>query len=144
MALIERSIDIKAPVERVFSYITNPVNRVEWIPDISSIRNINGEGRGQTWDYIYKLHGIPIKGKVEVTEYIQNKRYSHKNNRGFAKNWHYDFQSTTDGTHLTVTVEMIPYSFPLIGNIGEKGMIKSSENNADMAVSNIKKNLNND
>jgi carbon monoxide dehydrogenase subunit G len=141
MAIIERSIDIKAPLERVFSYITDPANRVEWIPDVSSIRNTSGSGKGQKWDYTYKMHGIPIKGKVEVTEYIQNKRYSHKNNRGFAKNWSYDFQSTSEGTRLTVTVEMVPYSLPFVGKIGEEGMIKSSEKNADIAVSNIKKNL---
>ena len=143
MANIQRSVSIKAPIEKVFNYISDPTNRVEWIPDVTSIRNISGEGKGQKWDYTYKMHGIPIKGKVEVTEYIQNKRYAHKNNKGFAKNWSYDFDIDDDVTRLNVSVEMIPYSFPLIGEIGEKGMVRRGEQNADIAVNNIKKNLEN-
>ena len=140
MASITRSISINAPLEKVFSYITNPVNRVDWIPDVTSIHNIIGQGKGQKWDYTLKLHGLPIKGKVEVTEFIQNKRYSHSNNKGFAKNWSYDFDSDADGTRLNVSVEMLPYSLPFIGKIGEKGMLRKGEQNADLAISNIKKN----
>ena len=92
MASITKSISIKAPIENVFAYITNPANRVEWIPDITSIRNVTGQGIGQKWDYTYKLHGLPIKGKVEVTEFVQNMRYSHRNSKGFAKNWSYRSQ----------------------------------------------------
>ena len=46
MTKVERSITIKAPVEKVFSYISSPNNQLEWLPSITEVRDITGQGVG--------------------------------------------------------------------------------------------------
>jgi len=46
MAKIERSSTINAPVEKVFAYISDPMNLLEWLPSITDARDITGEGVG--------------------------------------------------------------------------------------------------
>ena len=87
------------------------------------------------------MHGIPIKGKVEVLEYIPNKRYAHINSRGFARTWTYEFNSDSCNTRLDISVEMIPYSIPFLGKIAEKRMLKQGQQQAGLAATNIKDRL---
>jgi uncharacterized protein YndB with AHSA1/START domain len=141
MAIFEKNITIKAPVEKVFDYITNPVNRVEWIRRVTDVRNITGEGKDQKWDYTYKMPGKIINGQVEVTEYIQNQRDAHRSSKSFARAWTYDFSTESGSTRLNILVEMVSLKIPLIGRIIEKQMIRQSRREADQAVKNIKKRL---
>ena len=141
MAIFNCNITIQAPVEKVFNYITNPANRVEWIRRVTNVRNVTGEGKGQKWDYTYKMPGKIIDGTAEVTEYIHNQRYAHNNSRGFARTWTYDFSAEGGITHLNVSVEMLTFKIPLLGKIIEKQMLRQSRQEADEAVNNIKKRL---
>ena len=141
MAIFEKHITIKAPVEKVFDYITNPVNRVEWLRRVTDVRNITGKGEGQKWDYTYKMPGKTINGEVEVTEYIKNQRYAHRSSEGFARAWTYDFNAENGSTLLKLKVEMVSFKIPLIGKIIEKQMLRQSKREAEQAVTNIKKKL---
>jgi len=75
MAKVERRFTINAPIEKVFSYITDPANEMEYIPSVIDIRDIAGKGVGQRCSWTYKMVGIPLKGEAEVTEYIPNQQY---------------------------------------------------------------------
>ena len=141
MPIFVSNIIIQAPVDRVFDYITCPTNRVEWLRRVTDVRNIIGEGKDQKWDYTYKMPGKTIEGTVEVTEYVPNKRYAHKNSRGFARTWTYEFSNESGNTLLNISVEMVSFTFPLIGKILEKQMLRQSKREADHAVTNIKKRL---
>ena len=46
MAKVERRFTINAPIEKVFSYITDPANEMEYIPSVIDIRDIAGKGVG--------------------------------------------------------------------------------------------------
>ena len=46
MAKVERSFTINAPIEKVFAYITDPANEMEYIPSVTDIRDIIGRGVG--------------------------------------------------------------------------------------------------
>ena len=87
------------------------------------------------------MPGKTIDGTVEVTEYLPNKRYAHKNSRGFARTWIYDFNTVSGITRLNISVEMVSFSIPLLGKILEKQMLRQSKREADHAVINIKKML---
>ena len=139
MTIFKKSTTIKAPVEKVFNYITNPVNRVEWLRRVVDVRNITGQGKGQKWHYTYKMPGKTINGEVEVTEYIPNQRYAHKSSKGFAKAWTYEFSEESGNTHLNILVETVSFKIPLIGRTIEKQMLRQSSREADQAVVNIKR-----
>ena len=140
MAKVERSITIKAPVKKVFAYITDPANRMEWVPSTTDIRDVIGLGVGQRWDYTYKMAGISLKGESEVTEFTSNQRYAHKSTGGVVSTWTYTFNPEAGGTRLSLVVEYtIP--IPVLGKVGERLAVGRNEREADLAMTNIKEKL---
>jgi carbon monoxide dehydrogenase subunit G len=140
MAKVERSIIVNAPVEKVFSYLSDPNNELEAIPSITDIRDIKGEGVGQRWGWSYKMVGITFKGESEVIEHIPNQRHVHKGTGGIASTWTYTFSPEGGGTRLGIVVEYtIPV--PVLGKVGERMVLQKIEREADMAMANIKEAL---
>jgi uncharacterized protein YndB with AHSA1/START domain len=64
------SLEIKAPVEKVFSYMNQHCS--EWHG--SKISNVQGEGLGRTSDYLAEWPGISGHGKIVVVEYVPNQK----------------------------------------------------------------------
>jgi coenzyme Q-binding protein COQ10 len=140
MAKVERSITINAPVDKVFAYISNPANEMEWFTSITDIRDIKGQGVGQMYGYTYKMAGLPLKGESEVIEYTPNQRYVTKSKGGIVSTWTWTFSPEDRGTRLNVVVEYnIPV--PVLGKVGEKLTLGQIEREADLAAANIKARL---
>lgn len=140
MAKVERSFKINAPVEKVFSYVTDPRNELEYIPSITDIRDITGQGVGQRFGWTYKMMGIPLKGEDEVTEYVPNQRYVQKSTGGIVSTWTWTFQPEAGGTRLSLVVEYtIPV--PVLGKVGERLALRQTEREADLAVATLKDRL---
>lgn len=140
MAKVERSNTINAPVGKVFSYITNPVNELEWLPSLTDVRDVTGQGVGQRWGWSYKMLGLSFKGKTEVVEYISNERYVYKTSGGIVSTWAYALKPEGAGTRLNLSVEYtIPV--PVLGKVAEKLVLRQNEREADFAVANIKARL---
>ena len=137
MAKVERSITIKAPVEKVFSYISNPKNELEFVPSITDIRDVKGQGVGMRYGWTYKMMGISFKGESEVIEYTPNERYVHRSSGGIVSTWTYSFKAEGGGTRLDLEVEYtIPV--PVLGKIGERLVLRGSQREADYAMANLK------
>ena len=137
MAKVERGTLIKAPVEKVFSYITEPKNELEWLPSITDVRDITGLGVGMRWGWIYKMLGLSLKAKTEVAEFVSNKRYVYKSSGGITSTWTYAFKQEAGGTRLNLAVEYtIP--IPVLGKVAERLVLAQNEREADLAVANIK------
>jgi carbon monoxide dehydrogenase subunit G len=140
MVKVERSIIINAPVEKVFSYISDPNNELESIPSITDVRDITGEGVGQKWSWSYKMVGFSLKGESEITEHIPNQRLVQKSKGGIESTWSYTFSPENGGTRLNVVVEYtIP--IPVLGKVGERMVLNRTEREADLAMTNIKEKL---
>jgi len=137
VAKVERGISIKVPVEKAFSYITDPKNELEWLPSMTDVRDLIGLGVGQSWGWTYKMLGLSLKGKTEVTEFVSNKRYVYKSSGGITSTWTYTFTPEAGGTRLNLAVEYtIP--IPVLGKVAERLVLAQNEREADLAVANIK------
>ncbi len=140
MARVERSITINAPVEKVFAYITDPTNELESIPSITDIRNVKGEGVGQTYEWTYKMLGIPLRGKSEVVEYKPNEHYVEKSSGGIVSTWTYSFKAETGGTQMNLVVDYtIP--IPVLGKFAERLVLRQTEREADLSMATLKDRL---
>lgn len=51
MATFERSIKIDAPMEKVWSMLTNAQTWESWFPDVERITNLSGVSEGATFDW---------------------------------------------------------------------------------------------
>ena len=141
MANFERKTTINASVKKVFAYITNPVNQIEFIPSITDIRDVNGEkGVGQRYGWTYKMMGIPLNGQAVVTEYILNERYIWKSVGGILSTWDWTFKPDFGRTEVHLLIE---YSIPVpvLNKMGDGLIQKLNEREADLAIAIIKARL---
>ncbi len=137
MAKVERTITINTPVEKVFSYITGPRNELEFIPSITDVRDIIGQGLGQRYGWTYKMMGLPLKGEALVIEHSPNNRRVERTTGGVLSTWTWTFKRTGGSTLLNLVVEYtIP--IPVLGKVSEQFLIHQNEREADMVMANIK------
>ncbi len=140
MTKVERKVTINASVDKVFAYITDPANEMEWLPGNTDVRDITGLGAGQRWGYTYKMMGLPFKGVSEVIGYVSNQKYVTKSTGGIVSTWTWTFKPEDGGTRLNVVVEFtIPV--PVLGKVGERLALGQVEREANLAAANIKARL---
>ena len=140
MAIISKHIDIKAPVRKVFSYMENPMNEPDFLPSMIEVRDVKGSGGGTNYKWSYKMAGLRIEGEGTIVKYVQDKELVFKTKGGAESTWTYKFQPRKDGTSLDLNID---YSVPVpvLGKLAEKLFLKRNEREADLALINIKENL---
>jgi uncharacterized membrane protein len=140
MARVHKNIEIKAPVEKVFSYIEDPKNDTEWITNMIEVSDVTGSGAGKHFNWVWNMSGIKFKGESTYTEDIPNKRIVMKSKGGIDATWDYKFESKKDVTILDLDIE---YSIPVpvLGKLAEKLILKHNERDAEMALGNLKDRL---
>lgn len=137
MAKVERSITINAPVEKVFAYIENPMNELEWIPSLVEVKDVAGQGAETRFRWAYKMVGIRLEGEVTNTGYIPNERIVVQSKGGIVSTWALTFEPHDGGTKLNAVVEYtIP--IPVLGKLAEALVLRQNEREADLAMANIK------
>ena len=140
MAKVEQSIIINAPVEKVFSYVCDPMNQLEWLPSMTDVRDITGEGVGQKFGWTYKMMGISFKGETEVVESVANQRRIIKSTGGIQSTWTWTFKSENGKTVVNLAVEYtIPV--PVLGKVAEQLVLRQNEREAALSMTNIKERL---
>jgi len=140
MAKIKQSITINAPVEKVFSYVCDPMNQLEWLPSMTDVRDITGEGVGHKFGWTYKMMGISFKGETEVVESVANQRRVIKSTGGIQSTWTWTFKSENGKTVVNLAVEYtIPV--PVLGKVAEQLVLRQNEREAALSMTNIKERL---
>jgi len=140
MSTITRSILINAPVEKVFEYLDDPMNMMEWHPSVTNIRDVTGKGHNQKWKWDFKLFGILFQGEAQVTRNQTNTLRVVKNTGGVESTRTWNFKREAGGTRVDYELEYkIPT--PVIGKVGELLAIQRSERVVDMALANIKEKM---
>ena len=71
MAKVERSMTINAPVEKVFAYIDDPMNELEWFPGLMEVRDVTDKGVGACSRFAYKMIGIRLEGENKGSHVLQ-------------------------------------------------------------------------
>ena len=137
MATIKNSININAPVEKVFEYFTPEILPEVW-PSLVEVNNIqelpNG---GFSWDWVYKMAGMRFTGSSEHTEVVPNERTVTLSTGGIDSTITWEYQPVDDGTKLTITTEYkVP--IPLLGKLAESIIVKMNENEAEVVLANVK------
>jgi carbon monoxide dehydrogenase subunit G len=140
MAKVKRSITINSPVEKVFNYLADPMVQSEWIPSMVDVKDVSGSGVGQHYRWTYKMAGVLLKGETTVTEHIPNERRVTQSKGGVTSTWIINLEPHDGGTMMELDIEYtIPV--PVIGKLAEKVVLKRNEREADLAMVNIKEQM---
>ena len=143
MTLIQKSIDIKAPISTVFTYFARP----EHVSDQMSDKGVgmtvipmdikDGMGVGTTFRVIADFNGKRLEWDCETTEFDREERISAKLIKGPFKKWQItnEFKALGDNlTRVTMTVDYeMPYG-PLGGIINKIKFAKSAESGMETAL----------
>ena len=140
MPTINNSINISAPVEKVFAYVADPMNDPEWFVGLTEVKDVTGSGVGQHYHWKYSMIGVPLKGEATITEHVPNERVVVETKGGVTSTFTYTFASHEGGTKLDSSVDYtIPV--PVLGKLAEKLVFKRNEREARMGMENIKERL---
>ena len=140
MPRITNSITINAPVEKVFEYISNPENMLEWWSNVTNIRDITGRGEGQSWTFDYKMMGLHFTSKAKVTRSRLNTERRVESKGGMDANWDWYFNRVDGGAQLRWVIDYtIP--IPVLGKVGELFMIRRNKRVARFAMTSIKRRM---
>ena len=137
MATWKNSIVIHAPPDRVFAYVDDPMNLVEWLQGMVEIRNVIGSGAGQQQEWTYKMAGLLLRGQATVVEHVPNKRAVHQTIGMINSDFGYAVESHEEGSVLTLEVKYkIP--IPVLGKLAERIALRRNEREFEMALRNVK------
>lgn len=77
MASIRKTVKINAPLSRVFKVVTNPDNWTRYVTSLVAVTHLSPEApaKGSTFRWEYKVMGVRMKGRGEVTDNVANKRF---------------------------------------------------------------------
>ena len=138
MAKTVNSITIKAPVEKVFDYLSEPTNLPEIWPSLVEVKDVQKLPSGGTRNrWVYKMAGIRLEGTSEETECVPNQRLVSKTKGGVESTQTWMFQPEADGTKVTFEVEYtVP--IPVLGKLAEAIIVKMNEHETELILANLK------
>jgi coenzyme Q-binding protein COQ10 len=141
MTRIEKKALIDAPVEQVYQYVCMIPKLTEWWTSLTNVRNY-GDGKavkGATYEWTYKMLGIPLDGKTEVTEMVPNRRAVTKATGALPNTIEQTFEDAGGGkTSYTMRVD---YTIPgsILGKIADKLFVERfNERECEHVVGNLK------
>jgi ligand-binding SRPBCC domain-containing protein len=117
MGRLEYSVEIEAPVEKVFAFHVDPRNAMKLLPeDANGTVEITSEGSiglGTSWHISAVIGGRKLELDEELVEFEENRRFTHRQTKGDMKRSEgtLSFQATNKGTKITETFDYeLPYS----------------------------------
>jgi len=140
MKKLEKSVSINSPIDKVFNYISDPMNNTEWLPSMIEIKDVDlkDEGVKTSYHWIYKMGGLKFSGESVCTEYATNKKIVVQSKGGIKSMWDWTFEQQESGTNTKLIVEYdIP--IPVLGKLAEAIVLKQNNKEADQAMANLKK-----
>ena len=140
MASWKNSIVIHAPTNRVFAYVDDPMNLVEWMPGMFEVGDVLGSGAGQQQTWTYKMAGLFLYGEATVVEHVPGKCAVHQTIGMIQSTFAYRVEPHEEGTTLTLEVE---YSVPIpvLGKLAEHIAVRWNAREFELALVNVKETL---
>ncbi|HEX7603838.1 MAG TPA: SRPBCC family protein [Polyangiaceae bacterium] len=138
MQKIQRTIDIKAPVQRVYDFVNQPNNLLSIWPNMVSVSNVVARpGGAHDFDWVFKMVGFHFKGHCAVEEAQSGKFARVRNESGIPSTFLWTYATNGSGTRLSLTVEYAMPT-PVIGKIAEVLAAKINERDLDNMLANLK------
>ena len=147
MTFVTKSIEIKVPVENVFTYFARPEHISDQIKtDTVGMTVIpmdikEGMGVGTTFRIIGDFSGKRLEWDCETTEFVRNEKISAKQIEGPFKRWEItnEFKSLGDNlTRVTMSVDYVMPFGPLGAILDKAKFAKSAERGMETALYNVR------
>jgi uncharacterized membrane protein len=140
MARFHKTIEIKAPVSSVFSFIEDPNHGPEVMTNMIEVKDVQGTAKGSHYKWTWSMAGMKFKGENTIIEDVPNKKIVINSKGGIESTWTYNFEPRGDATILDLDIEYkIPV--PILGKMAENLLLKRNEREAETNLMNLKDRL---
>ncbi len=143
LTVVTKSIEIKAPVDTVFTYFARPEHVSDQMTDKGVGMTVipmdikQGMGVGTTFRIIGDFSGKRLEWDCETTEFEREKKISAKQTEGPFKKWEITNEFEKLGENLTKVTMTVEYDMPFgpLGSILDKAKFaKSAERGMETAL----------
>ena len=137
MARVKKKTTIAAAPDKVWAYISEPLNMPRFIPGMIDIHDHVGEGVGSHFKWAYKMAGVRFDGESTVEEFVPAKRMVVVSKGGIPSTWTWTLAPQAGGTELNLEVD---YSVPVpvLGKLAEPLVARQNDREAELALENLK------
>jgi len=137
---IDKEVEIEAPVERIFDYISDPRNLPEFwssLMEIKDVQSLPSGGYSARW--VYKMAGKRFEGKGEYNKVVPNRFFVVETKGGISSRITWTTRSRENMTNMTRVTLTIEYKvpIPLLGKLAEVIVRKMNEQEADLIMANL-------
>src|SRR5690349_10615010 len=106
MSFVEQEITIAAAPEKVFQALLAVEQAPQWIANLEEVRNVTGRAVGDSFDWTFRMTGLPFKGKTVFTSVVTNQHLREEGSGDLTNAWDWKLEPTRDGgTHIRVGIE---------------------------------------
>ena len=141
MAKIERSIEIRAPVEKVFDFVADWRNKLRFFEGIYDWKPTTEKTRGDGARFVYKVKvlGREYETEDEVSDFVENRRWSCTSVRGVQSKHEWIFSRLDEKTIVIFLSEYKP-PVPILGVVLDVLFFKWRwQRNVERSLQNLKK-----
>ncbi len=138
MATVAKEVTVNAPIEKVFSYISDPRNLPEIWPSLMEVKDIQSlPNGGYRLQWVYKMVGRLFKGIGEYTEIFPNQWFVIETKGGIRSTITWTFRYKENRTRVTFTVEYkVP--IPLLGKVAEAIVVRMNDQEGDLMMAHLR------
>jgi carbon monoxide dehydrogenase subunit G len=140
MTVIDQSISIDAPPERVFEWIDNPERLPEYVPGVRRVDNVQRSDRrvGDSFQLHYSVLGLEAPTKFTTVEYTKPERIVEQMDGAFIGTFATTLRPEGRGTRVNVRIQ---YTMKggLVGKAVNTLLVERlNEKNAEHFLENLK------
>ncbi len=147
LTTVRKSIDIKAPIDSVFTYFARPEHVSDQMSDKGVAMSVipmdikDGMGVGTTFRIVGDFGGKRLEWDCETTEFVREKRIAAKMISGPFKSWDITSEFTPKSERLTSVTMTVNYQMPfgpIGGFLSKIKFAKSAERGMESALYKVK------
>ena len=137
MINIKRDIEVDAPVERVYEFLSDPTNLPEIWPSMVEVTNVKGTDGGKEFDWSYKMVGVRFNGHTRMTLDEAGRRIETESEGDITSHFTYTFEDVDGKTRF---INEVDYTVPgaLLGKLAEPIIRRLNEREAEVFMNNLK------
>jgi carbon monoxide dehydrogenase subunit G len=137
MAVLTKTIVIKAPVEKIFAYLNDPLNLVEYWTGMEDVKDVQPLPNGGTkFKWYSRFMGFRLDGLSEDIDIVPNRKLVSKTTGGVDMTITWDIE--TIGGETRISLEETYDHVPVLGKLGEGLLVKMNEQGVETILANLK------
>jgi hypothetical protein len=138
MAAIHKETLINGHLEKIYDYVSQPSNSLEFWPDLIDISDLKllPDG-GYSYRWKYKIFNIVFRGTGECISMVPKGWITTRNTGGIDCTITYSFRSLGDKTKVNLTVEYQVH-IPVLSRWSEESIVKMNTQKVETVLNNLR------